>query len=75
MYSKGVEDTGKRRSCWSKGLMKTLWEKDQILVTNNSPFPTVFSTVTKTNFSYCHIYILSHINALNLDKFSRLVKG
>ena len=33
-----------------------------------SPFPTVFSTLSRTNFKFSVTFILSSANALNLDQ-------
>ena len=33
---------------WERSLLKTLWEKEKLLVQAISPFPTMFSTLSKT---------------------------
>ena len=43
---------GKGEKCWEPAF---------------SPFPTMFSTLLKTNFSVWVIFTLSSANALNLD--------
>ena len=40
-----------------------------------SPFPTMFSTLHKTNFSFKVIFILLSANALNLDQSKILSSG
>ena len=40
-------------SCaFSTSLLKTLWEKEKLLVMSNSPFPTVFSTLLENFLSF-----------------------
>ena len=50
-----------------KNLMKALWEKEKMLVTF-SPLPTMFSTLSNTNFNFKLRFILLSANPLNLDK-------
>ena len=33
---------------WEESLLKTLWEKEKLLVQAISPFPTIFSTLSRT---------------------------
>ena len=40
-----------------------------------SPFPTIISTIAKTNFNFSVTFILSSPNAFNLDKFKNLSLG
>ena len=40
-------------------LLKTLWEKEQMLVSAFSPFPTMFSTLPKANSSFWVAFYLS----------------
>ena len=52
--------SGKRRKCWLPAF---------------SPFPTMFSTVPRAYFSFCVTFILSSVNALNLDWSKILLFG
>ena len=52
--------TGKR------SLLKTLWEKNSLLVQAISPFPTMFSTLSKTEIIIFVTFNLSSANAFNL---------
>ena len=40
-----------------------------------SPFPTIFSTLSNTNFNFSVTFILSSANAFNLDKSKILLSG
>ena len=51
---------GKRRKCWRPAF---------------SPFPTMFSTLHKTNFKLSFTFILSSANAFNLDQSKILSFG
>ena len=51
---------GKKRKCWYPAF---------------SPFPTVFSTLSKTNFNYSDTSDLSSANAFNLDRCKNLSFG
>ena len=51
---------GKRRKCWSPAF---------------SPFPTMFSTLPKSNFNFWVTFILSSANAFNLDQSKNLSFG
>ena len=48
-------------------LLKTLWEKEKMLVTSIFSFPTMFSTIPKTSFDILFKSFLSSANAFNLD--------
>ena len=50
-----------------ESLLKTLWEKEEMLEPAFSPFPTTFSAFPKTNFNISVTFILSSVNAFNLD--------
>ena len=50
----------KRRKCWEPAF---------------SPFPTMFSTLSKTNFNFSPAFILSSANAFNLDQSKILSFG
>ena len=52
----------------STSLLKTLWEKEKLLVTSkNSPFPTVFTNILD-NFQLCLLnFKLSSANSLSLE--------
>ena len=56
----GLENRGKTRKCWLPAF---------------SPFPTIISTLPKTNFNFSVTFILSSPNAFNLDKFKNLLVG
>ena len=49
----------------SKGLLKTLWEKEKLLVI--SPFPTVFSTHLENFLSFSSNLKLSSANSFNSE--------
>ena len=49
----GLENRGKMRKCWLPAF---------------SPFPTIISTLAKTNFNFSVTFSLSTPNAFNLDK-------
>ena len=55
----------------STSLLKTLWEKEKLLVMSNfsfSPFPTVFSTCLESFLPFLKRLKLSSANPLNMDK-------
>ena len=54
-------DTSRKRS-----LLKTLWEKEKLLVQAISPFPTVFSTLSKTEIIIFVTFNVWSANAFNL---------
>ena len=58
-------------------LLKTLWEKEKLLVTSNLSFPTVFSTCLKSFLSNSTNLKLLSANSLSLEesKICRLGKG
>ena len=58
-----------------KIFLKTLYEKEKMLVTSISPFPIMFSTLPNTNFIFSLTFILSSANAFNLDKSKNLRFG
>ena len=49
-----------------RSLLKTLWEKEKLLVQAISPFPTMFSTISKTEIIIFLTFSLSSANAFNL---------
>ena len=49
-----------------RSLLKTLWEKEKLFVQAISPFPTMFSTVSKTEIIIFVTFNLSSANAVNL---------
>ena len=51
---------------WERSLLKTLWEKEKLLVQAISPFPTIFSTLLKTEHIIFITFNLSCANAFNL---------
>ena len=51
-----------------KSLLKTLWKEEKMLVTSIFPFPTMLSTLNKTNFYHCCVKMLSIWSSL---KFCR----
>ena len=58
------------------GLLKTLWEKEEMLVTSIFfLFPTVFSTLPKTNFYFLVTFTLSSVNAFNSNQSKILSFG
>ena len=54
------------RQVWERSLLKTLWEKEKLLVQAISPFPTMFSTLSKTEITVFVTFNLSSANAFNL---------
>ena len=67
---------------WETSLLKTLWEKEKLLVTSNllqaiSPFPTVFSTHSDNFLPFSSNLKLSSANSFSLEesKICRLVMG
>ena len=56
-----------------KILWKILWKKSKMLVTSLFPFPTMFSTLPKTNLSFLAILISLFANTLNLDLSQKFV--
>ena len=57
------ENTGNQ---YLRGVLKTLWEKEKLLVQAISPFPTMFSTPSKTEIIIFVTFNLSSANAFNL---------
>ena len=51
---------GKRRKCWSPAF---------------SPFPTMFSTLPKTNFNFSFTFVLSSANTFNLEQPKKIPFG
>ena len=51
---------------WERSCLKTLWEKEKLLVQAISPFPTMFSTLSKTEVIIFVIFDLSSANAFSL---------
>ena len=49
--------------------------KGENAVTSISPFPTMFSSLPKTNFNFSVTFILLSANAFNLDHFEILLFG
>ena len=49
-----------------RGVLKTLWEKEKLLVQAISPFPTMFFTPSKTEIIIFVTFNLSSANAFNL---------
>ena len=60
LRKKLFEHCGKRRKCWLPAF---------------SPFPTMFSTLPRTNFNISFTFILSLANPLNLDRSKILLFG
>ena len=58
-------------------LLKTLWEKEKLLVTSNFSFPTVFSTHLENFLPFSSKLELSSANSFSLEesKICRLGKG
>ena len=54
------------RLVWQRSLLKTLWEEEKLLVQAISPFPTMFSTLSKTEIIVFVAFNLSSANAFNL---------
>ena len=57
---------------WERSLFKTLWEKEKLLVQAFSPFPTMFSTLSKTDISVCYICRLQMFSIWSGPKFCRV---
>ena len=55
--------------------MKTLWEKEKLLVQAISPFPTMFSTLSKTEIIIFVTFNLLSANAFNLVWSKILSRG
>ena len=51
---------------WERSLLKSFGEKEKLLIQAISPFPTMFSTLTKTEIIIFVIFNLSSANAFNL---------
>ena len=60
---------------WERSLLKTLWEKEKLLLEAISPFPTMFSTLSKTEIINFLTFNLSSANAFNLDSSKILSFG
>ena len=60
---------------WETSLLKTLWEKEKLLVTSSCSFPTMFSTVSKTEIIIFVSFDLSSANAFDLDQSKMLSSG
>ena len=56
-------------------LLKTLWEKEKMLVTRIFSSSHSVSALHKVNFSFRVTFILSPANAINLDKAKILTFG
>ena len=61
---------------WSTSLLKTLWEKEKLLVMTISPFPTVFSTLIGNFTPFSSNSKLSSAKSFSLEesKICRLGK-
>ena len=55
--------------------LKTLWEKEKMLVTSIFTIPTMFSTIPKMNFNFSVPFILLSANAFNFNKSYMLLFG
>ena len=60
---------------WKRSLLKTLWEKEKLLVQAISPFHTLYSTLSKTEIIIFVTFNLSSANAFNLDQSKILSIG
>ena len=58
-----------------KKALETLWEKEKMLVTAFSPFPTMISILLELNFDLGVIFILWSANALSIDQSKNLPFG
>ena len=61
---------------WERSLLKTLWEKEKLLVQAISLFPTMFSTPSKTEiiiFFFLKTFSLSSANAFNFGLVQNFV--
>ena len=57
-----------------KSLLKTWWEREKMLVTAFSPFPTMFSILSKIKIIVLADFILLSANTFNLDQ-SRILSS
>ena len=58
-----------------RSFLKKLWEKEKMMVTSIFPFPTMFSTLHKTNFKFSVTFIFQSAYAFNLDWSKILLFG
>ena len=63
------------RWIWEGSLLKTLWEKEKLLVQAVSPFLTMFSNLSNTKIITFVTYHLLSANAFNLVWFKILLCG
>ena len=63
------------RCLWERSLLKILWEKEKLLVHAISPFPTMFSTLSKTEIIIFVTFNLSSANAFNFHQSKNLSSG
>ena len=63
------------RRLWERSLLKTLREKEKLLVQAISPLPTMFSTLSKTEIIIFVTFHLSSANAFNWDQSKILSSG
>ena len=61
----------------TKKALKTLWEKEKMLVTSIFSFShnVLYSILCKTNFNFLITFILSSANVFNLDQLKNLSLG
>ena len=60
---------------WERSLLKTLWGKEKLLVQAVSPFPTMLSTLSKTEIIIFVSFNLSSADVFNLVWFKILSCG
>ena len=58
---------------WESEVLKILWEKEKMLLPAFSPFPTIFSLLSKENSIIWATMKLSSANVINLDKATILL--
>ena len=52
-----------------------LWEKEKLLITSNSPFPTMFSTQSDNCVSICSFFFTSSFFAAELEELKIGISG
>ena len=60
---------------WKRSLLKTLWEKEKMLVTSISPFPKSFQPFQKQISIFSVTSILPSAYAFNVDQSKILLFG
>ena len=62
---------------WRRGLLKTMWKEEKMLLTNIFSFPhnVFYTSQNKTNFNFQFTFVFSSANAFDLDMSKILLFG